>query len=121
MHRLWIAAGGLAGLLAVAMAAVSAHGLPGRISAEALQQVGRAVQMQGWHAIMLVVCGVFAQRGGRLVDAAGGAFLLGLLLFCGAVYALAIGGLRLPLVAPAGGWLLMAGWLLLGLAGLRAR
>ncbi|MBV8401068.1 MAG: DUF423 domain-containing protein, partial [Acetobacteraceae bacterium] len=43
----------------------------------------------------------------------------GLVLFCGAVYALALGGLRLPAVAPAGGVLLMLGWLLLGIAALR--
>jgi uncharacterized membrane protein YgdD (TMEM256/DUF423 family) len=121
LHRLWIAAGGLAGLLAVAISALAAHGLPGRIDAVALQQVGRAVQMQGWHAVMLVVCGVFAPRGGRLVDAAGAAFLAGLLLFCGAVYALALSGVRLPSVAPTGGFLLMLGWLLLAVAGLRAR
>jgi uncharacterized membrane protein YgdD (TMEM256/DUF423 family) len=121
LHRLWITAGGLAGLLAVAMAALAAHGLAARIDAAALQQVGRAVQMQGWHAMMLVLCGVYAPRGGRLVDAAGAAFLAGLLLFCGAVYALAIGGVRLPAVAPLGGFLLMLGWLLLAACGLRAR
>jgi uncharacterized membrane protein YgdD (TMEM256/DUF423 family) len=121
LHRLWITAGGLAGLLAVAMAALAAHGLAARIDAAALQQVGRAVQMQGWHAMMLVLCGVYAPRGGRLVDAAGAAFLAGLLLFCGAVYALALSGVRLPSVAPTGGFLLMLGWLLLAVAGLRAR
>lgn len=58
--------------------------------------------------------------GRDFAHAAGGAFALGVLLFCGAVYAVAIGGLRLPSVAPAGGMLMMLGWLLLGLSALRA-
>ena len=121
MQRAWIAAGSLAGLLSVAMAAAAAHGLPQRLAPEALQQVRNAVQMQGWHALLLVAIGLYAPAGGRLADAAGAACLLGLILFCGAVYALAIGGLRLPGVAPAGGMLLMAAWALLGIAALRAR
>jgi uncharacterized membrane protein YgdD (TMEM256/DUF423 family) len=121
MGRIWTVAGALAGLTAVAMAAVAAHGLPGRLDPAALQQVRSAVQMQGWHAIMLVVCGLWAARGGggALVHAAGAAFLAGLLLFCGTVYALAIGGVHLPAAAPAGGFLLMGGWLLVGVAALR--
>ncbi len=41
---------------------------------------------------------------------------MGLVLFCGAVYALALGGVRLGMVAPVGGTLLMVGWALLGLS-----
>jgi len=71
-------------------------------------------------ALALVLAGVWAARGGRLALCAGAAFGLGVLLFCGDVYALAFAGLHLS-VAPAGGILLMAGWLLLGVSALRAR
>jgi len=121
MHRVWIGVGSLAGLTGVAMAAAAAHGLPERLDPPAMQMLRNAVQMQGWHALALVACGVWAVRGApALVDWAAGAFLLGLLLFCGAVYTLALGGVRLPAVAPAGGTLLMLGWALLGLAAIRA-
>ena len=121
MNRIWIAFGAFAGLTAVAMAAAAAHGLPERLDAAALQMVRNAVQMQGWHALALVLCGVWAVRGGPpLVAWAGGAFAAGLLLFCGSVYLLALGGIRLPAIAPAGGTLLMIGWALLGLAAFRA-
>lgn len=119
MERLWIGIGALAGLSAVAMAAMTAHGLDA-IGPARLQMARNAVQMQGWHALALIACGLWVDRGGVLVDAAGAAFVLGLLLFCGAVYALALGQVRIGPVAPAGGMLLMLGWLLLAVSALRA-
>jgi uncharacterized membrane protein YgdD (TMEM256/DUF423 family) len=113
MQRSWIALGSLAGLTAVAMAAVAAHGLGG-LDPAALAMVRSALEMQGWHALALLGCGLWAPRGGRLVDCAGAAFTAGILLFCGAVYAQGLFGIRLGMVAPVGGTLLMLGWLLLG-------
>ena len=120
MTRLWVGVGALAGLLAVAMAAVAAHGLSG-IGPERLGLVRSALQMQGWHALALLFCGIWAPRGGWLADAAGAAFTLGLILFCGAVDMLALTGTSLGLLAPAGGTLLMLGWVLLLASALRAR
>ena len=120
MERLWVGLGALAGLSAVAMAALTAHGLVA-IGPARLQMARNAVQMQGWHALALVACGLWARRGGALTDWAGAAFTLGLLVFCGTVYALALGGVPVGAVAPVGGVLLMLGWLLLGLSALRAR
>lgn len=119
MERLWVGLGALAGLSAVAMAALAAHGLEA-IGPVRLQMARNAVQMQGWHALALVACGLWARRGGALADSAGAAFTLGLLAFCGAVYALALGGVRIGPLAPVGGTLLMLGWLLLALSALRA-
>jgi uncharacterized membrane protein YgdD (TMEM256/DUF423 family) len=118
MHRVWIAFGSLAGLTAVAMAALAAHGLDWLEPAR-LQMVRNGVQMHGWHALALLACGICAPRGGRLVDWAGAAFAAGLLLFCGAVYALALAGIHMAMLAPIGGVLLMLGWVLLGLSALR--
>ncbi len=116
MDRILIASGAVVGLLAVGAAALAAHSLDPATSTV----VGRAVQMQGWHALALLACGLWAPRGGRLALLAGGAFALGTLLFCGAVYLSALGGLRTGPTAPAGGVLLMLGWALLGLSALRA-
>jgi uncharacterized membrane protein YgdD (TMEM256/DUF423 family) len=120
VQRLWVGAGALAGLTAVAMAAFAAHGLQGYDPA-AREMVAQAVQMQGWHALALLFCGVWAPRAGRLADAAGAAFVIGLLAFCGGVYSLALFATRLPDVAPTGGTLLMVGWLLLFASALRRR
>jgi uncharacterized membrane protein YgdD (TMEM256/DUF423 family) len=101
------------------MAALAAHGLAW-LEPAALQSVRNAVEMQGWHALALLACGLWAPRGGPLANWAGAAFAVGLVLFCGAVYALELAGIRLGVVAPAGGMLLMLGWLLLGLSALVA-
>ena len=120
MARLWIGVGAFAGLLAVAMAAMAAHGLEA-IGATRLTMLRSANEMQGWHALALLFCGVWAPRGGRLADAAGAAFTLGLLLFCGAVDTLALGNVSLGMLAPIGGTLLMVGWALLLVSAWHAR
>lgn len=112
--------GALAGLGTVAMAAVAAHAL-GRLDPAAQRMVQNAIEMQGWHALALFGVGLWCPRGGWLADLAGAAFVLGLLLFCGAVYVLALGGFSLGPVAPVGGTLCMAGWGLLAASALRAR
>ena len=119
LFRLWIAVGAAAGLLGVAMAAFAAHA-PMDPTVRTL--LHSAVEMQLWHALALVAAGIWVRTGaGALANWAAGAFLLGLLGFCGAIYCQALLGLRLPMVAPTGGTLLMIGWALLGLSALRAR
>jgi len=120
MARLWILLGAVAGLLAVALAAWAAHAAPARLDPRALASLDHALTMQGWHALALLVTGVWAERRpAALTHAAGAAFAFGLLLFCGGVLARALGGLSLGPVAPIGGSCLMLGWALLGISALR--
>ena len=114
--RIWIGCGALVGLSAVAMAAAAAHSLPAQFDAASMQMVRSALEMQGWHALALMFTGLWASRGGIIAHLAGGAFVIGILLFCGAVYALALFNVHLAAVAPLGGTLLMLGWLLVGLS-----
>ena len=74
------------------------HGPP---SPAALAGVRSGIEMQGWHALALIACGLWAPRGGRLADCAAAAFVAGTLLFCGGVYAVGdvTGGLLLAHVA----------------------
>ncbi len=117
-YRIWVVLGGTAGLLAVAAAAGAAH-----LAADPAEQraLGSAVQMHGWHALALLGVGLWGIRGGWLGHAAGVAFGLGLLLFCGTIYLGALGGPHLGPLAPVGGTLLMLGWGLLGVSALRVR
>jgi uncharacterized membrane protein YgdD (TMEM256/DUF423 family) len=119
MQRTWIIFGALTGLITVVMAALAAHGLSG-LDPEALANLRSGIEIQGWHAPALLACGLWAPRGGKLVNCAGAAFALGTVLFCGAIYSLALGGIRLAMAAPVGGTLLMIGWLLLGLSAVPA-
>ena len=118
MQRIWIAFASLTGFSAVAMAAFAAHGIT---DPAAERIVASGVQMQGWHALALLGTGLWVPRGGRLANAAGLAFALGILLFCGAVYTHALTGRSLDLITPTGGTLLMFGWLLLAASAWRTR
>ena len=121
MARLWIGLGSLSGLMAVGMAALAAHGVTS-IGPARLQMLRNAVQMQGWHSLALVGCGLWALRSdGLLTHLAGSAFLAGTILFCGAVYGLSLAQAPAGFLAPVGGTLLMLGWLLLGLSAVFAR
>ena len=121
MDRVWLGAGGLLGLTGVMMAAMAAHALPGRISATDLGFVHTAIEMQMWHALALIGCGLLARQrpGSRRVLVAGSGFLLGTLFFCGALYALALAGTEIPAMAPTGGFVIMIGWLSLASLALR--
>ncbi len=120
--RVWIAIGALAGAGTVAMAAVAAHALPQRLDAHGLAAVQNAIQMQGWHALALVATGLWvmwvAPGVPRLGNLAGGVLALGMLLFCGAIYASHLAGVHIGPAAPIGGVLLMAGWVLLAASAL---
>ena len=115
MDRVWFGLGALAGLGAVAMAAVAAHM---KLDAASVAMLREAVQMQGWHALALLACGI---RGGRWCNFAGTFFTLGVLFFCGAIYARVFGGLPVSNVAPFGGVMLMIGWLMLVISATRRR
>jgi len=125
MYRFWILLGGLAGLSGVGMAAAVAHGFGPRLGPAAMALAQTGIQMQMWHALALLLCGIRLERGGRGHWAAG-AFSLGIILFSGGLYLRALGGPRLSAfvpagIVPAGGMLLLLGWLLLTLSALRRR
>ncbi len=100
--RFFIVVGGLAGAAGVALSAVAAHAGGGN--------VGTAASFLLAHAPALLAIGLIG--GNRLLKGGGAILLLGLLLFCGDLLARHYAGSRLfPMAAPAGGTLLIAGWL----------
>ena len=121
--RLSIGLAGLSGMSAVALGAFAAHGMAGGEMAYARELVEKGAHYQLVHAVAIVVVAVFAllRPNMRLLAYANVAFLLGSLLFCGSLYAIAFSGVRaFGMVAPVGGISFMAGWLMLAIAGFRA-
>ena len=102
------------------LGAFGAHGLKARLSAEALAVWQTAVQYHAWHALGLLAVGFlppspWAKASGLLLAA-------GIALFCGSLYALALGAPRvLGAVAPAGGLAFILGWLAFVVAVIYAR
>ena len=115
MTRLLPALAGLAGLVAVAVAAVGAHLAAGEAERRMLESVA---SLAGWHAPALLALGLWADRK-RAMGYAGLVLAAGLTLFCGAVLYRALSGISLGPIAPIGGTTLMLGWVGLGLAALK--
>lgn len=117
--RLAGVAGALAAGLAVILGAFGAHALRAGLDADALAVWKTAVDYQFWHALGLVGIALLARDAvpdGRLRTAAI-AFVVGIVLFCASLYALALGAPRaLGLLTPLGGVAFIVGWLALALA-----
>jgi uncharacterized membrane protein YgdD (TMEM256/DUF423 family) len=106
---------GLAGASAVMLGAFGAHALRNVLDAAHHELWHTAVEYHFWHALALalaVACG-----SGKASRVAIWAFALGVLLFSGSLYGLALGAPRwLGIVTPLGGVAFMVGWLALGLS-----
>ncbi len=109
------------GLTGVALGAFAAHGLRASLSAEYLAIFQTAVLYQLIHALALFGVALLSLHApGRLLQAAGVLFGIGIVLFSGSLYLLTLTGIgKLGIVTPLGGTAFLAGWLCLGLAGWR--
>jgi uncharacterized membrane protein YgdD (TMEM256/DUF423 family) len=117
----WIVAGAVNGFISVAAGAFGAHALKARLSPEALTTFETGARYQMYHAVALVLVGLFLQRqAASLANTAGWAFLIGIVLFSGSLYALALTGVRtLGAITPLGGLAFLCGWVLFALAAAR--
>jgi uncharacterized membrane protein YgdD (TMEM256/DUF423 family) len=113
----------VSGFLTVAIGAFAAHGLRDALDAQQMAWVETGVRYQAWHSLALLALAVLAAlRPGRLLFASAGAFTIGILLFSGSLYALALSGERaVALVTPFGGALFLIGWVLLAVYAWRLR
>jgi uncharacterized membrane protein YgdD (TMEM256/DUF423 family) len=116
-NRLLTVAAVLAGT-AVALGAFGAHAMK-EFPAADLATFETAVRYQMYHALALLACGVL-QRLGTGTRTASIAFLAGIALFSGSLYALVWTGQRwLGAVTPIGGVAFLVGWAVLARAASR--
>jgi uncharacterized membrane protein YgdD (TMEM256/DUF423 family) len=113
--RFWLSAAAANSLVAVAMGAFAAHGFKDRLSGEALGWIRTASDYQMWHGLALLAISLLSRNGiGGALKAAAAAFLIGIILFSGSLYLLALVGWRgFAWVTPLGGTALLLGWALL--------
>ncbi len=106
----------LLGALAVALGAVGAHALREMLlQNQHLETYELAVRYHFYHVLALAFTALLqaAYPHARL-QAAAWAFLSGIMLFSGSLYALSLTGVRLfAIITPIGGVALLAGWLLM--------
>ena len=118
----WVRVGSVLGMLAVVIGAFGAHALKDRLAATGYQdQFETAVKYHMFHVAGILVVGVLQslqwRSAARGLDWAPWCFALGILVFSGSLYALAVSGERwLGAVTPFGGALMIAGWVGLALA-----
>lgn len=121
MAGTWIAAGALCCALSVAAGAFGAHGLKGRLDADALalwETASRYLMYAGLGVALVGLAALHEARRG--LHAAAVLLLAGGLVFSGTVAALALGAPRwLGAVTPLGGLMLILGFVVFALAAWR--
>lgn len=108
---MWWRAAGVAGALGVLLGAFGAHGLRDRVTDPHLLEVWDTAAR--YHLVHALAIGLVAAHP-RRPAAAGVAFVVGILLFSGSLYAMTLTGARaLGAITPFGGLSFIAGWVLL--------
>ncbi|HEY2901101.1 MAG TPA: DUF423 domain-containing protein [Polyangia bacterium] len=104
---------GFFGLTGVALGAFGAHGLRDRLAPGMLDVYRTGVLYQLIHAVALLAVALGAARLQR-ARAVAALFSVGIIIFSGTLYALALTQIRiLGAITPLGGLCFMAGWVLL--------
>lgn len=106
----------VSGLLAVALGAFGAHGLKARLGEDLLAVYQTGVQYHFYHTFALALVGLVMLQvpASAWLQWSGWLFIIGIVIFSGSLYVLAISGIRwLGAITPIGGLAFMAGWLAL--------
>jgi len=107
--------------LAVAIGAFGAHGLKAHLSTEMLQTYKTGVEYHFYHALGLLLIGILSiSFPSSLLNWSAILLAIGIILFSGSLYVLAITGIKwLGAITPFGGLSFIAGWVLLFVAVLK--
>ncbi len=118
----FIGLGALFLFLAVALGAFGAHALRARLEPTQLAVYQTGIQYHLIHGLAIIIVGVIAlarQATGSssLLTTSGVLFAVGIILFSGSLYLLAMTGIRkLGAITPFGGLFFLAGWITLLIA-----
>jgi uncharacterized membrane protein YgdD (TMEM256/DUF423 family) len=116
MQSIFLFFGAFSALIGVGMGAFGAHGLKNVISPEMLAVYQTGVNYQMWHALGLIGIALLRRHEAesRLLNWAGWLMLIGIVLFSGSLYLLAVMDVKqLGMITPFGGVSFLIAWLLL--------
>lgn len=107
------------GASAVALGAFGSHALRNILMPAAMEVWRTAVQYHFWHVLALTVAAMLWTRS-RAARVAAFLFVIGIVLFCGSLYALALGAPHwVGAITPIGGLCFIVAWIALGTALIR--
>jgi len=113
MQSVFLFLSAVCGLTGVAMGAFGAHGLKAILTPEMLAVYKTAVDYQMWHALGLGLIAIFRQQvpESALLKWAGWLMFVGIILFSGSLYLLAILNAKwLGMITPLGGIAFLSAW-----------
>ena len=100
-----------AAFLSVGLGAFGAHGLKARVSPEMLAIWQTGVTYQFFHALALILLGLWMKQSGVEAIASLWCFSLGILIFSGSLYVLVLSNIKmLGAITPIGGVFFLVGW-----------
>ena len=112
MVKFWFVSAAISGFLSVALGAFGAHSLKNILDEYGKSIYEKAVLYQMFHTMALFVVGVLQHLAKETsFSIAGWGFLIGIVLFSGSLYLLAITDIKwLGVVTPLGGVAFLFGW-----------
>jgi uncharacterized membrane protein YgdD (TMEM256/DUF423 family) len=116
--------GALTAMLSVVFGAFGAHLLEDRLTADALDVYQTGVQYHMFHSVGILLIALMIDRlpSQKLAIWAARLFLIGIVLFSGSLYALALSGIDiLGAITPIGGVAFLAGWICMALSARHAK
>lgn len=120
MMRIFLMFGAIFGALSVAGGAFASHALKEKLTEKAIAifEVGARYQM--YHALALLLVGLLLSRWEQptpFLAISGWAFIVGVIIFSGSLYALSFTGIKwLGVITPLGGAAFIVGWSCLAIA-----
>lgn len=126
--RSWLIIAATSGFLAVLIGAMGAHSLKPFMTEEGLLNFQTANQYHMWHSLVLLGIGFFGsttnaeQYNKNYLNYASASFLVGIILFSGNLYWIALDdSYSLHFLIPVGGLFFLIGWFLVGFSFLKSR
>lgn len=114
MIRIFLALAAISGGLSVAAGAFASHALREKLTERALEIFETAARYQMYHAIALLLVALLLSSASLpqpSLVAAGWAFIIGIAIFSGSLYALSLTNIKvLGAITPLGGAAFLVGW-----------
>ncbi|HHT7855890.1 DUF423 domain-containing protein [Pasteurella multocida] len=118
MKNKWLFIAALSGFFCIAFGAFAAHGLEKNLTPKALAWIETGLKYQFFHTVALMVLGTLQlylkADTDRVINWIGSTWSLGIVLFSGSLYTLALGATKsVAWLTPIGGTLFLIGWAML--------